>query len=1100
MPENRRLGQRLGARAPRMRMRAIAGAIFGACLALASLAALVGHDPARAGTLGTNGDLKLSANFRFAPTRAQLEEAKRSLVWFGRLLCDATEGQIHLRQVELNAGARFEDGADIWYHAEPLIASVANNKWDGSGLVRRDSHITIGRTYLGDSDTMLHEFGHYAFGLGEQYAIVTSECGVGPGFEPALVDERNHTPMQNLGGGVACAAGPRAGESCTRDADCPQSTCRERLTSEFSVKQNHDLLRGDVGCPGAKALSELRILGVLNTGIVSGPLDASTVASATRTSVATQNLLIPDGRSIQTASQLQVFVGQERRGEWAAVVGMPDDSAGAAPGALKLLGRWRMTFNAEGGLKTISGPDWVRVRRGGGLPHLDFKVLFGQPRATGMAPAWWTELVVNDARRQVLFSETDGRFPCRWSACSTLKMWNTRTKGWETTSQSIVHNFRSEWETLVRNYPFLKAPTGLPVAAAPASCAKPPKFVEKVQGVDQVVLVLDRSGSMRHAVTVPHGEVCANGLDDDGDGITDETVCAESRLTFAKAGARAFLELQKSAGIEVGIVDFSSRTNLAKPVAVLDASSFSSLAATVDGLHSGGLTAIGDALTRAGAELKRVRASGRGQAVILFSDGQSNAGSDPRAASKVLDAAGVRVLTVAAGPGADKKTLGEIATIAMPIEDFVELPAVYAELAAAYGGAALLHPRLRVAQAWDLQTALEERPELDGIVEPETVVELPVEAGSEALVVFVGAANRDTSMWHPRIELVGPRGERFDQDDPAVVRDGHYAVFRVPAPAEGVWSLRLGPQGPALQESTVVSYLEGASADLAADVLPKIVPSGGTAVVTAGAVYELPLGDGIELEGSLRRPDGTVEALRFDREILGAWSAETPALVERGTYRVDVRLRVPAGTEVEPTEPMYPGPPIDLAVPAFERATTLTVLVADGPLPACTTDDCDGDGVPNEWECAGDDDGDGWPGERDIDADGDEIADGAEGFGDDDGDGVPNLCDPATPLDLERAILAEEQVLALACEDSVRAGALLASSLEEIAGVLPALERGTAAGDPDAEARLAALSRILTLKEEALHLSEIDGACRQVRELLESALELERGLMQEGVD
>ena len=145
---------------------------------------------------------------------------------------------------------------------------------------------------------------------------------------------------------------------------------------------------------------------------------------------------------------------------------------------------------------------------------------------------------------------------------------------------------------LVANIPFLVAPAGLPVAAPPAGMVNP-RFTSNCQATDTVLLVLDRSGSMLWNTENDFGEVCGNGVDDDGDGSVDETDdCTQPRLAFVQAAARAWLALANGQGVKAGVVSFNQLPSLDAPFQDVNATNLPTLNTAVDNLVAGGNTAI----------------------------------------------------------------------------------------------------------------------------------------------------------------------------------------------------------------------------------------------------------------------------------------------------------------------------------------------------------------------------------------------------------------------------------------------------------------------------------------------------------------------------
>ena len=159
------------------------------------------------------------------------------------------------------------------------------------------------------------------------------------------------------------------------------------------------------------------------------------------------------------------------------------------------------------------------------------------------------------------------------------------------------------------------------------------------KGIDMVV-VLDLSGSMR-ALMDADGSPVARGV---------RPPTRLTRLDTAKEVILDFVARRKND--RIGVVVFGKAAYILSPP-TLDKSLLSTLVSKMElGLIDGNGTAIGDAVGTGVARLRR--SSARSKAIILLTDGDSNAGSiAPDYAAHLAQAQGVKVFTVQIGNGDD---------------------------------------------------------------------------------------------------------------------------------------------------------------------------------------------------------------------------------------------------------------------------------------------------------------------------------------------------------------------------------------------------------------------------------------------------------------
>ncbi len=173
--------------------------------------------------------------------------------------------------------------------------------------------------------------------------------------------------------------------------------------------------------------------------------------------------------------------------------------------------------------------------------------------------------------------------------------------------------------------------------ARPESVVKPQESTER--GID-IVLVLDLSGSMRAVMDQAADQpmvVAKNGK-------------RPTRLDTAKDVITDFISRRKTD--RIGVVVFGKSAYVLSPP-TLDYTLLTTLVSKMDlELIDGNGTAIGDAVGTGVARLRRSDA--RSKAVILLTDGDSNAGAlSPDYATHLAQAQGVRVYTVQIGNGDD---------------------------------------------------------------------------------------------------------------------------------------------------------------------------------------------------------------------------------------------------------------------------------------------------------------------------------------------------------------------------------------------------------------------------------------------------------------
>jgi hypothetical protein len=1081
---------------PRPPVLAVAAAALAVVLVAPSLAAA-----GRAWIDNPTGEAVLQVAFRQSPTYEDLARTQAALTRMAALLCDATEGQVRIAQIRLTSSPASEDAASLWIH-DADTASGGPYDADGGSLRRLGAHMDVFASARLRPDRLAHLLGHHAFGLGDQYDDQRRRgeaCGIGPGFERSHLDENNHSIMQ-AAGGLRCVDGPLVDQDCLRDDECSGGSCRAVLASEWSSASNHDRKRGDgSACPRPSAISRIRLGGLLPASAeIAAALDTSDFLSARATSAWQKSIEVLGPSGTLPGIRLQFFLSHLSRWTWQLTIAADASEFGGEPGRFLSLRSWELRFHEDFSLASAHPSEMRFVLppssgRGPVEVAIDLGTRNPDPARSPGEGYDGLQMVAAGTPRVAL--EMDGVVGCSAAWCA--ESWNSAGGRWETSEQSLLHAGASDWETLAENLPFLRSPPGLPGEQAPPVCLSPPRFVNDVMGMDQVVFVLDASRSMAARVDGRRGEVCGNGADDDGDGAVDEVDCADSRLEYQKVAVRAYLAITGDRKQQAGLVAMHTDAELLSPVEEVAGAHQAAMRAVLGAIAAEGDTAMGTALEVAQDALKNVERVGGSRTVILMTDGASNVGVEPGKEARILDPLLYRVFPVAIGTAADERTLAAIAArgggVAFTTPKASGAPAVVAELAARHSGHALLLPRT----AFDLAASGRR----DGSARRE--FELPVEERASELVIFLASRNDRIDDWNLLFEVQAPDGTRVDESSPEVRAEKGFFLVRIADPKPGRWRLRVLPAGRGEQHGEVLAFTNQPQADFFVDADPRLASTARPVLLTARPSYGTDIDGEAAIDGVVRRPDGKEVPVELVRDPLTrSWATSFAGYAGRGSYEVRLRLRV--GERARPAlgEPIFPGTPRALQrVVPFERSATASFFVADGPFPPCARPDCDGDGLSDKVEdgCPrGEDaDGDGLPNRYDGDSDNDEILDGEEGSSDVDHDGIPAYCDAeSTPESLEAVIRADEAAMQAAC------GSEAAAAREGLKASLSALRRivqvvRTRDGVP-AELRtdlLQQLAKAVDLKKQAAVVAEVlPEFCRKFQDRLGEALLIERDL------
>lgn len=199
------------------------------------------------------------------------------------------------------------------------------------------------------------------------------------------------------------------------------------------------------------------------------------------------------------------------------------------------------------------------------------------------------------------------------------------------------------WRTYVRHVPGVLRGAVLVLGFAALARPEVPLSDERTEerGID-IVLVLDLSGSMRAVMDAPAVPGEPNPSTRSG--------ARPTRLDIAKDVIGDFVKRRKTD--RIGVVVFGKSAYVLSPP-TLDYALLTELVSKMElDVIDGNGTAIGDAVGTGTARLRRSNA--RSKAVILLTDGDSNAGSiSPDYATHLAKREGVRVYTVQIGNGDD---------------------------------------------------------------------------------------------------------------------------------------------------------------------------------------------------------------------------------------------------------------------------------------------------------------------------------------------------------------------------------------------------------------------------------------------------------------
>lgn len=546
---------------------------------------------------------------------------------------------------------------------------------------------------------------------------------------------------------------------------------------------------------------------------------------------------------------------------------------------------------------------------------------------------------------------------------------------------------------------------GLPAPGAPTRCDEKPRdimwpsYADYEQGLpDQIVLLLDRSGSMAQAA--------------------DGWAVPNNRLDFVKAGARAYLDAhaQRSAPPKVSITYFNHEPTTSTLLSTLDATTLSTY--KTDHLRDSsdsnppqpvppvpqGATNISAALHKA-VETHESSSGTTSKSIVLLTDGEDTTLGNEAVEELMVELRKTYHLqSITTGFDGNDFAIAQATDLLngwqLSTPDPVDLRGAFFEAAAREMGQPLAR---HYTTPPDGEIVYEVTfPYYSVYVEPgaeELRVLLPGARGANtvhpqyaaALTQAVTAGNNSTvqaaaiglSSWDPLYLVVTPSNQVLHRADLNPVEDLHYRMFSVAQPEPGEWRIL------ARDTQNVAVIVRNPEITCSISPSTSLVEEGGPVVFTLSASDGSTLGEGVDFDITVTGPDDTPHTLSATRS---PTSGEYLAYLDpaefsgRGKYLAVARCSVDADVKVVEGEKVS-GPETtesyERSARAFVREASAAFylkldepahLPDDGP----RGDDADMDGIPNDDEPSGDFDGDGRDDIYDGDADNDDVPDGID--------------------------------------------------------------------------------------------------------------------------
>jgi parallel beta-helix repeat protein len=249
------------------------------------------------------------------------------------------------------------------------------------------------------------------------------------------------------------------------------------------------------------------------------------------------------------------------------------------------------------------------------------------------------------------------------------------------------------------------------------------------------------------------------------------------RLHAAQDAAKYLMDLM-SDGDQLGLVSFAADASLDKRLTLLNTNeNRDSLRSIIDSLNIEGGTAMGDGIHVAKEELasERHRFSTI-PAMVLFTDGVWNGGSDPIQRANEAKAAGIKIYVIGLGR-VDHSLLIEIKDITGG--DYLYAPST-SELKSMY------QSMIATAKGWSTVMSARGTVKQDEINEQEVMIDSTVSEASFSIDWTAG--DLDLTLIRPDGSLIDPAVAEID---PAIryVSAATYEIYNVKSPMPGTWTI-----------------------------------------------------------------------------------------------------------------------------------------------------------------------------------------------------------------------------------------------------------------------------------------------------------------------